>query len=100
MPVNKFGSRCSLGSSAQFGTQHISLHQDIFADGVNLKRPEPQGSAPVKTGAFYDGATGTHKARRNKEGNRVHSSGRNEGAVDPTAALDQKRLHPAFTQGT
>ena len=100
MPVNNFGSRCSLGSPAQFGTQHLGLDQDVLADGVNLERPEPQGSAPVKTGAFYDGATCTRKARCNKEGNRVHSGRLNEVAVVPTATLDQKRLHPAFTQGT
>jgi hypothetical protein len=88
MPVNNFYSRCSLGSSAQFGTKYIGLDQDIFADGVNPKRPEPQGSAPVKPRAFYDGATGAHKARRKKERNRVHARRRDEGAVDPTAALD------------
>lgn len=99
MPVNNFYSRCSLGSSAQPGTKHIGLKKDVFANGVNIERPEPQGSAPVKPRAFYDGAAGAREARRNKEGNRVHPTRRDEGAVDATAALDQKRLHPAFRQG-
>ena len=81
-------------------TEHIGLDQDIRADGANLERPEPQRIAPVKPRSFHDRATRAHKAWRKEERNRVDPTCRNEGAVDPTAALDQKRLHPAFGEGT
>jgi hypothetical protein len=45
------------------------LQKDILADGMNLKRPEPQRSAPVETVALHDGAAGAHQAWREKEGN-------------------------------
>jgi len=74
------------------------LQKDILADGMNLKRPEPQRSAPVETVALHDGAAGAHQAWREKEGNRVHQSSRDEGAMDPASALDQKRLHSTFCE--
>jgi hypothetical protein len=71
MPVNNFDS-CgwtSLGPPTQFGTNHIGLQKDIFADGMNLKRPEPEGIAPVEAAALHDGVAGAHQAWREKEGN-------------------------------
>jgi hypothetical protein len=74
------------------------LQKDILADGMNLKRPEPEGIAPVETVALHDGAAGAHQAWREEEGNRVHQSSRDEGAMDPAPALDQKRLHSTFCE--
>ena len=58
-----------LGPPPQFGTNHVGLQKDILADGANLKRPEPQRSAPVETAALHDGVAGAHQAWREKEGN-------------------------------
>ena len=89
-----------LGSPAQSGTENVGLDKDVLADGTNLERPQPQGSAPIEAAAFYDGAASAHKAGRDEERDRVHQAGRDEGAMYPAAALDQKRLHPAFGKGT
>jgi hypothetical protein len=91
---------CNLGSPAQLGTKNIGLKKDILADGANLELPEPEGSAPIETPALHDGAATTRKTWRKKEGNGVHQARRKEGANDPAAALDEKRLHPALGEGT
>ena len=58
--------------------------------------PSVAGLAPVKTPAFYDGDAGSHKARREKDGHRIHQARGDECTVDLATAFDQQRLH--FTQ--